>query len=447
MGQSHPSPMPRQPAPPDNTFRFPFFDDVATTTYVCGAKVMFLLRGLPGSGKTELAKKLKATFRNAVLCSADYYFSRGNGGTYQWDPRLLGPAHRKCQARAEKACRTNGTNVVVVDNTNIRFSEMEFYTNLANETNFIVVVVVPKTPWKFDPLQLAARNDHGVSLDVLVRKKKEWEAAIPQYYGWFIHETDSLALDSIAGSYLSELARSRAFWSDFTFYAPNARHDLHGFFQSHGVNDDQSILHCTANYCGTADKPGDVDYAKRQEVRNACGKAYSLQVVGFLVTPRTFGARIKLGRSALTLWNQDDDERPRTTAGFFDLAHSMEHLNLTDKMVSKSQKQRQRRSLCNTTLHWSQDQNDPAYKFRPTRGRGSRAHLTLGCSGTTQPVQTGLDLIELVQCEKRANQNVPSPSFRVHKGIAASHGDGLWAIYLDRPIIVQALFSCYYQDS
>ena len=63
---------------------------------------MFILRGLPGSGKSTVADAiLQAHGNRAVVCSADYY-RYNEDGEYVWHQDKLQETHNKCQRRAEK---------------------------------------------------------------------------------------------------------------------------------------------------------------------------------------------------------------------------------------------------------------------------------------------------------------------------------------------------------
>ena len=63
---------------------------------------MFILRGLPGSGKSTIADALLRQYKgHAVVCSADYY-RYNKDGEYVWHEHTLQETHSKCQQRAQK---------------------------------------------------------------------------------------------------------------------------------------------------------------------------------------------------------------------------------------------------------------------------------------------------------------------------------------------------------
>lgn len=142
------------------------------------------------------------------------------------------------------------------------------------------------------------------------------------------------------------------------------------------------------------------------------GRVYALDVIGFVFTDRTCGARLRLNGRQLRLWQKDDEEGrdDPTMAG------------LVSKMGSLS-----------VSGHLSE--------FHPTCGRGSRAHLTLGCSPSHSAVQTGLDLINVIYLEEKSTDK----SYIQLKGAKARHyGESVCAVYLDSPITMTAMFSADY---
>ena len=55
----------------------------------------------------------------------------------------------------------NGKRLIIIDNTNVQAWEMRSYFNIANKAPYTykVIVVEPKTPWKFDPkVKLVSRE-------------------------------------------------------------------------------------------------------------------------------------------------------------------------------------------------------------------------------------------------------------------------------------------------
>lgn len=95
---------------------FPFLTDPATIEYLRhrGTKLMIILRGCPGSGKSMVVQKMKEVLDGIkiAVASADDYWMRG--GVYTFDPTLLSMAHDFSKAQCERFCGDKETHVVSV---------------------------------------------------------------------------------------------------------------------------------------------------------------------------------------------------------------------------------------------------------------------------------------------------------------------------------------------
>jgi predicted kinase len=97
-------------------------------------KELFLLRGLPGAGKTTLAKSL-----GGMHMEADKYFM--DEGEYKFDASKLKDAHAWCQ-NAARVWMTNSVPKVVISNTFTQAWEMDYYFELAKEHGYRVYSLV-----------------------------------------------------------------------------------------------------------------------------------------------------------------------------------------------------------------------------------------------------------------------------------------------------------------
>nr|XP_058132967.1 NEDD4-binding protein 2-like 1 [Dasypus novemcinctus] len=136
-------------------------------------KRLYLLRGLPGSGKTTLARQLQHDFPKALIFSTDDFFFREDGA-YEFNPDLLEEAHEWNQKRARRAMSA-GASPVIIDNTNLHAWEMQPYAAMALENNYEVIFREPDTRWKFNVQELARRNIHGVPREKILRMKEHYE--------------------------------------------------------------------------------------------------------------------------------------------------------------------------------------------------------------------------------------------------------------------------------
>jgi len=120
---------------------------------------LLIVRGLPGSGKSTFARKL----RQSVHMEADMYFTN-KMGEYKYNPASLGKAHNWCQAKVFFYLKIGDD--VVVSNTFTRIWEMQEYIDycVANGHTFNVVTC-----------EGDYGSVHGVPEDAIQRMKDRWE--------------------------------------------------------------------------------------------------------------------------------------------------------------------------------------------------------------------------------------------------------------------------------
>jgi predicted kinase len=112
-------------------------------------KTIYLLRGLPGAGKSTLAH----TFANQDhICEADD-FLYDEHGIYVFTPERLKQAHKLCQEKAERLMQ--GGLSLVVSNTFTQEWEMEFYVDAAAKYGYKVVTLIVEN-------RHGGKNIHGV---------------------------------------------------------------------------------------------------------------------------------------------------------------------------------------------------------------------------------------------------------------------------------------------
>ncbi|KFV04820.1 NEDD4-binding protein 2, partial [Tauraco erythrolophus] len=135
-------------------------------------QVLVLLRGVPGSGKSYLARALLEDNPGGIILSTDDYFYKH--GQYHYDPDCLGEAHDWNRKRAKEAFEVR-ISPIIIDNTNIQAWEMKPYVTLAQQFNYKVMFREPDTWWKFKPKELERRNVHGVSKEKIKRMLERYE--------------------------------------------------------------------------------------------------------------------------------------------------------------------------------------------------------------------------------------------------------------------------------
>jgi predicted kinase len=129
---------------------------------------LILLRGLPGSGKTTLAKiilQLRSTDEPEVLSADDFFEDKE--GDYNFDPTKLKEAHNYCQFRCSERMRQQKAKIVVA-NTFTQEWEMDEYFKMAERYNYRVHTVIVEN-------RHGNENVHGVPEDKLQQMKNRFQ--------------------------------------------------------------------------------------------------------------------------------------------------------------------------------------------------------------------------------------------------------------------------------
>ena len=122
-------------------------------------KTLYIVRGLPGSGKSSLAKKI-----TELVYSADDFFTNKKG-EYNFNAKLLGKAHEWCWGKVRDAMFI-GANAVAVANTFTQAWEAERYYQIAEEYGYSVFVIECQNDFG---------NVHDVPQESIDALKERWE--------------------------------------------------------------------------------------------------------------------------------------------------------------------------------------------------------------------------------------------------------------------------------
>jgi predicted kinase len=128
------------------------------------SKTLYLIRGIPGSGKTTFAKQLAKSHPHALHYEADDWFTNEDG-TYEYRPAEIKDAHACCVSNCSKGM-ANGNEVIIISNTFTRHWEMDAYFLLANEHGYEVVCVI---------MNNCFQNVHDVPSNIVQQMKERFE--------------------------------------------------------------------------------------------------------------------------------------------------------------------------------------------------------------------------------------------------------------------------------
>jgi predicted kinase len=125
--------------------------------------MLILIRGLPGSGKSTMAKKMIGIM-GSIAChlEADMFFVMD--GIYVFDHNKVKEAHAWCQDKTREALASGKT--CIVSNTFVKKWEMEPYIKMASDLNEEMIVIEAKGNYG---------NIHNLPLEVIERMRDTWE--------------------------------------------------------------------------------------------------------------------------------------------------------------------------------------------------------------------------------------------------------------------------------
>ncbi|XP_062840785.1 2',3'-cyclic-nucleotide 3'-phosphodiesterase [Trichomycterus rosablanca] len=218
------------------------------------------------------------------------------------------------------------------------------------------------------------------------------EEALPLFYGWFLLSDVKERIRCSTMDFLKTLDTLEVFKKHINEFTGEADKevDLEQYFQT------PETLHCTTKFCDYGEAEGAKEYAEQQVVKDSYDTATELSVVGLIVTPRTFGARVTLTPEQMPLWGAGAD---------------IEGVPATEL---------------------------PAVEALPA---GSRAHVTLGCAPDVEPVRTGLDLLDILVVLQEEKEVVAVEELEL--GTLSYLGQGRWYLSLREAVTCDATYSSF----
>ncbi|TDH03171.1 hypothetical protein EPR50_G00160230 [Perca flavescens] len=377
-------PKEEETVPASGSLSFALLEQEQTIGALRTSRTLVVLRGLPGSGKSFLARAIADAYKDhcSVVCADEH-------GVKPENPESSVEGY-KALDEAVVACCSAGTAssvLVVVDDSNHTQDRLARLGEIAEQHNLVAVFLEPRTEWSRDAAQLTKRTKRGLEEAQLEAMRGQLEEmSLPLYFGWFLLSSIQDKVRCTAMDFLKTLDTLEAFKKhliDFTGKAEKEV-DLEQYFEAKGT------LHCTTKFCDYGKAEGAKDYAEKPAVKDFYGSAFELSLSALFVTPRTVGARVSLTEEQLLLWPADAEKE----AGSASLP------------------------------------------------LGSRAHVTLGCAEGVEPVQTGLDLLEILALQQEGHQGELIEEMEL--GSLTYYGEGRWLLSLREPICSSACFSSFY---
>ncbi|XP_019949829.2 2',3'-cyclic-nucleotide 3'-phosphodiesterase [Paralichthys olivaceus] len=376
--------------PASGSLSFALLEREQTKDALRTSRTLIVLRGLPGSGKSFLARAIADAYKDhcSVICADDHSVKPEN-------PESSASGYKALDEAVVSCCTAGKTLpvLIVVDDTNHSQDRLGRMGEIAEEHHLVAIFLEPQTAWSCDVAQLTTKNSRGLEeaqLDAM--KGPLEEMSIPFYFGFFLLSSVQDKIRCTSMDFLKTLDTLEAFKThmlDFTGKA-DKEVDLEQYFKTKGT------LHCTTKFCNYGKAEGAKEYAQKQAVKDLYGSTFELALSALFVTPRTVGARVSLTEEQLLLWPDDAEKEAESAV--------------------------------------------PAAASLPL---GSRAHVTLGCADGVESVQTGLDLLDILALQQEGQKG--EVDVEMELGLLTYYGEGRWLLSLRQPICAPACFSSFYR--
>jgi predicted kinase len=126
-------------------------------------KILFIVRGLPGSGKSTFASTI-----SDVYFEADQFFMKN--GSYEFDPSKIRDAHAWCLSQVDSMMSQSEPRIAV-SNTFTQEWEMSAYYDIAKKHGYKVFSVIVEN-------RHGGKNKHGVPSDKIQMMKDRFQISL-----------------------------------------------------------------------------------------------------------------------------------------------------------------------------------------------------------------------------------------------------------------------------
>jgi predicted kinase len=127
-------------------------------------KKLIIVRGVPGSGKSDFA----STIGRAICTADDYHVDRY--GNYDWKPQNISKAHDWCKRKCKRFMKA-GITPIIIANTSTTEKEFKPYHQIAKNNGYKVYSVIVEN-------RHGGTDSHNVPVDTLEKMKNRFEVKL-----------------------------------------------------------------------------------------------------------------------------------------------------------------------------------------------------------------------------------------------------------------------------
>lgn len=170
--------------PASGSLSFTILEQTHTKDALLTSRTLVVLRGLPGSGKSFLARAIADAYNDhcCVICADEH-------GVKPENPDASADGYKALDEAVVARCGagTASSLLLVVDDTNHTQDRLAHLGGIAEQFHMVAIFLEPRTEWSRDVAQLTKKSKRGLQEAQLQTMRGQLEEmCLPLYFGWFL---------------------------------------------------------------------------------------------------------------------------------------------------------------------------------------------------------------------------------------------------------------------